>query len=181
MQRFTAGTCQNGARTKPGSILIDMKKIIPGRQCAIALLLLMIVAGAACSKKENITLRNEQFALHQVGNSGVSGTVFIAENMDSSFNITVKLNSSVKDSVHVMNIYHTELNNVSSVAVKLSNITGTGGPVIGETKNIRQAVETTGNFGTVTYDKAIQQTLVVKVFLSAARTDSVICRGEIGK
>jgi len=144
----------------------------------IALLMLLM---AACSKKDNLTLRNEQFPLVAVGNSGISGTVFIAENLDSSFNVTIRLNSSVRDSIHIMNVYNGDQNNTSNIAVKLTDIKGTGGAVIGETKNIRQAVENAGNYSPVTYDKVLKQTMVVKVFLSQHRSDSLLCRGEIGK
>jgi hypothetical protein len=158
-----------------------MTKRLAGKWPGSALLCLLLMAGAGCSKNENITLRNEQFALLPVGNSGISGTVFIAENLDSSFNITVKLNSSIADSVHIMNLYNGDQVSTANVAVKLADIKGTGGPVIGETKNIKQAVETTGNFESVTYDKALGQTLVLKVFLSAYSKDSVLCRGGIGR
>jgi hypothetical protein len=145
----------------------------------IVVLLLLLIA--ACSKKETLTLRNEQYPLVAMGNSGISGTVFIAENMDSSFNITVRLNSSVRDSVHIMNVYNGDQNNTANIALKLSDIKGTGGAVIGETKNIRQAVENAGNYSSVTYDKVLKQTMVVKVFLSQQQADSLLCRGEIGK
>ncbi|RYY22322.1 MAG: hypothetical protein EOO04_16040 [Chitinophagaceae bacterium] len=152
------------------------KKVAPGA----AFTLLMLLVGG-CSKQETLTLRNKQYPLYAVGNSGISGTVFIAENQDSSFNVTVRLNSSVPDSVHVMNIYNGGQNNSSNVALKLADIKGTGGAVIGETKNIRQKVEDAGNYGSVTYDKVLQQTMVVKVFLSRSFPDSLLCRGDIGK
>jgi hypothetical protein len=142
---------------------------------------LFVLLTSACSKQDNLTLRNEQFPLFAVGNSGISGTVFIAENMDSSFNVTVRLNSSVRDSVHIMNVYNGDQNNTTNVALRLTDIKGTGGAVIGETKNIRQAVEYAGNYGSVTYDKVLKQTMVVKVFMSQYRSDSLLCRGEIGK
>ena len=147
--------------------------------CGSIVLLLLLLA--ACSKEGDLTLRNEQFPLVAMGNSGISGTVFIAENMDSSFNITIRLNSSVRDSVHIMNVYNGDQNNTANIALKLTDIKGNGGAVIGETKNIRQAVENAGNYGPVTYDKILKQTMVVKVFLSQHRADSVLCRGEIGK
>ena len=96
-----------------------------------SLMALLMLLTAACSKQENLTLRNEQFPLIAVGNSGITGTVFIAENMDSSFNVTVKLNSSVRDSVHVMNVYNGEQNNTANIALKLADVKGTGGAVIG--------------------------------------------------
>ena len=152
------------------------KKVVTGGLIALFMLLI-----TACSKNDSLTLRNEQYPLVAVGNSGISGTVFIAENMDSSFNITIRLNSSVRDSVHIMNVYNGDHNNTSNISLKLSDIKGTGGAVIGETKNIRQAVEYAGNYGSVTYDKVLKQTMVVKVFLSQYQADSLLCRGEIGK
>lgn len=148
---------------------------------ATALIMMLLSFLSSCSKKEQLTLRNEQYTLFPVGNSGISGTIFVAENQDSSFNVTIRLNSSVKDSVHIMNLYNNDQVNASNIAVKLSDIRGTGGAVIGETKNIRQVVENTGVFSSVTYDRAIRQSLTVKVFLSEARRDSILCRGEIGR
>ena len=151
------------------------------RTAVCALVLVLMIVTAACSKQDDLVLRNEQFPLFAVGNSGISGTVFIAENLDSSFNVTVKLNSSVRDSVHIMNVYNGDMTNTMNIAFRLSDIRGTGGPVIGETKNIRQAVENAGNYGSVTYDKVLGKTMVVKVFLSQHRSDSLLCRGEIGE
>jgi hypothetical protein len=155
-------------------------------QRAIRIVLIAIVTGVlaltgACNKNDGPSLRNEQFALNPVGNSGISGTVYVAENLDSSFNVTIRLNSSVKDSVHVMNIYNVYQNNSTNISVKLADIKGTGGAVVGETKSIKQAVEETGSFSTVTYDKVLKQTRIVKVFLSRNMKDSVLCIGEIGR
>lgn len=126
-------------------------------------------------------MRKEQYALSPVGGTGISGTVFVAENIDSSFNVTIRLNSSIRDSVHVMNIYNIGPNNTRNISVRLSDIAGTGGAVIGETKNIRQAVEVAGNFSSVTYDNVIRKkTLAVVVMLSRHRMDSILCSGEIG-
>ena len=77
----------------------NFKKALTG---GIIVLFMLLIS--ACSKKDDLTLRNEQFPLVAIGNSGISGTVFIAENMDSSFNVTIRLNSSVQDSVHIMNV-----------------------------------------------------------------------------
>jgi hypothetical protein len=150
------------------------------RTATSGLIAVLMMLTASCSKQENLTLRNKQFPLIAVGKSGISGTVFIAENIDSSFNVTIKLNSSVRDSVHIMNVYNGDQNNTTNVAFRLADIKGTGGAAIGETKNIRQAVENAGNYGSVTFDKVLKQTMVVKVFLSQHLSDSLLCRGEIG-
>jgi hypothetical protein len=80
-----------------------------------------------------------------------------------------------------MNIYNDDQNSPGNIAMKLSDIKGTGGPVIGETKHISQAVEQTGNFGEVTYDKVLKKTLVIRVFLSASRMDSILCQATLGQ
>jgi len=151
------------------------------RVVLIAIVTGILAITGSCNKNDDPALRSEQFALNPVGNRGISGTVYIAENLDSSFNITVRLNSSVKDSVHVMNIYNVNQNNSTNISVKLADIKGTGGAVIGETRSIKQAIEETGNFGSVTYDKVLKQTQVIKVFLSRNMNDSVLCVGEIGR
>ncbi len=145
-----------------------------------ALIATAFVVITGCSKDDTVKLRNEQYPLNPAVTNGIGGTVFIAENADSSFNVTVKLNRSIRDSVHVMNIYNNDQFSNSNIALRLVNIQGTGGAVIGETKNIRQAVETTGNFGSVTYDKVLSQAMVIRVYLSESRMDSVLCTGFIG-
>jgi hypothetical protein len=134
----------------------------------------------ACKKEDNLTLRNEQFPLYANGASGITGTVFVAENQDSSFNVTVKLNKSVKDSLHIMNVHNSKQNSTTNIAFKLVDIPGTGGPVIGETKNIMQAVESTGSFQTVSYDGILKKKFVLHVVMSRHQKDSILCSGEIG-
>ena len=151
------------------------------RVVLIAVVTGILAITGSCNKNDDPALRNEQFALDPVGNNGISGTVYIAENLDSFFNVTVRLNSSVKDSVHIMNIYNVNQNNSTNISVKLADIKGTGGEVVGETRSIKQAIEDTGNFSSVTYDKVLKGTQVVKVFLSRNMKDSVLCIGEIGR
>jgi len=151
------------------------------RVVLIAIVTGILAITGSCNKNDDPALRSEQFALNPVGNRGISGTVYIAENLDSSFNVTVRLNSSVKDSVHIMNIYNVNQNNSTNISVKLADIKGTGGEVIGETRSIKQAIEDTGNFSSVTYDKVLTGAQVVKVFLSRNMKDSVLCIGEIGR
>lgn len=152
---------------------------IRGKLLVFSLFIALVLAG--CSKNDELTLRNEQFMLNPVGASGISGTVFIAENSDSSFNITVKLNSSIKDTVHIMNIYNPGAGPWGTISVKLADIVGTGGPVIGETKNIRQAIASTGNFGSSSYDQVIRETKTIKVFLSRNYSDSLLSQAVIGR
>jgi len=133
-----------------------------------------------CSKDESSLLRKQQYELKSVNNSGISGTVYVSENLDSSFNITIVLNSSVKDTVHVMNVYNGTESVQGNVAFKLVDIKGTGQSVIGETKDIGQFIANTGTYKTLTYDAIMDYDAVVKVLYSSSK-DSAICIGKIGK
>lgn len=135
---------------------------------------------AACSKEDSSLLRKQQYELKAVNNSGVSGMVYLSENLDSSFNITVVLNSSVKDTVHVMNVYNGTVTTQDNIAFKLVDIKGTGGSAIGETKNIGQFIASTGAYKELNYDAILDYSAVVKVLYSKSK-DSVISIGKIGK
>lgn len=135
---------------------------------------------AACSKDKSSLLRKQQYELTPVNNSGMSGTVYVSENLDSSFNITVVLNSSVKDTVHIMNVYNGTVSTQDNIAFKLVDIKGTGGSAIGETKNIGQFIANTGSYRELTYDAILDYSAVIKVFYSK-NNDSTICIGKIGK
>ena len=145
----------------------------------------MMVCGtafvAACSKDNDTPLlRQQQYELKAWGNSGISGTAFVSENLDSSFNITVVLNNSVRDTVHVMSVVNGTESSQGNVAFKLSDIKGTGGSVAGETRNIGQFVQATGSTKLLSYDEILKYAAFIKVSYSRNRQDSLICIGKIG-
>ncbi|RYG04010.1 MAG: hypothetical protein EOO02_07110 [Chitinophagaceae bacterium] len=149
------------------------------RVLAFASISLSMATG--CSKDDQLTLRNEEFPITAVAGSGVSGTVFIAENLDSTFTITVKLNSTVKDTVHIMNIYNSGQSGNADISVKLVDIIGTGSAAIGETKNITQIIQNTGNYESVNYDEVLRNSKTLKVFYSKNQPDSLIAMATVGR
>ncbi|MET0243291.1 MAG: hypothetical protein ABW174_07475 [Flavitalea sp.] len=149
------------------------------RSLTLAAICLAFVTG--CSKDDQLTLRNEEFPITAVGANGISGTIFIAENLDSTFTVTVKLNSSVKDTVHIMNIYNNNQGSASGISVKLVDVVGTGGPVIGETMNIRQVIQSSGNYESMNYDQIISNPKILKVFYSNNQPDSLIATALVGR
>jgi hypothetical protein len=140
-----------------------------------------ILLMAACSKDEDApVLRQQQYELKAWGGSGISGTAYLSENLDSSFNITVVLNKTVKDTVHIMSVYNGTETVQGNIAFKLSDIRGTGGSAAGETRNIGQFIQESGSTKTLSYDDVIRYQAFIKVYYSNNRPDSLICQGRIG-
>jgi hypothetical protein len=125
--------------------------------------------------------RYTEYALPANGNSGISGIVRITETSPTAFNVKVSLTGSKKDTVHPMRIYNGTPENPLNVALTLTSVTGTGGPVSGETANITQIKGTDGNNKNFNYDSILKHTAFIRVNFSAFNPDSVIARGKIGK
>lgn len=136
----------------------------------------------ACKKNDdNIPqLRSQEYSLSAVGASRITGKVTVTENTDKSFNVKVALDSSVKDTVHVMHIHNGSIASPGGIAIPLNSITGTGGPASGETQNIKTAMmgETTVP---ITYDSILVYNGYLNVHYSASRIDSLIAQTNIGK
>lgn len=136
---------------------------------------------AACSKDSDPPLlRQQQYELKPWGSSGISGTAFVSENLDNSFNITVVLNKSVKDTIHIMNVINGTESSQGNVAFKLTDVKGTGGSVAAETRNIGQFVQATGSSKSLSYDEILTYKAFIKVRLSENLRDSILCVGKIG-
>lgn len=138
-----------------------------------------MVTISSCEKDKD-NLRQKNFTLTAVGTVGASGTVTISENSDKSFNVRLNLNKSVKDTVHLVKMYSGSIANPGALALTLSNITGTGNAVSGETRNIKQIKLPDNSMKNVTYDSIINYKAFIRVFHSAFRGDSLIANGNIG-
>jgi len=125
--------------------------------------------------------RYTEYSIPANGNSGINALVRITEKSATSFDLKVSLSGSKKDTVHVMKIYNGSPDNPGNVAIDLSNITGTGGPVSGQTSNISQIKWTDGSNKTFNYDSIVKHTAFIRVNFSAFNSDSVVARGKIGK
>lgn len=145
------------------------RNLLAGMAIAIALGTTFV----ACDKDDDNepTLRTKEYTLVPVGNSGVGGKVTVQENANSTINITVALNSSVKDTVHISHIHSGSTTSPGPVAIPLADITGTGA----------DASATTSNISTISYDSLLNYMGYINVHYSAYKVDSLISQVNIGK
>jgi hypothetical protein len=149
-------------------------------------IVLLTIIVSACSKEKSFEkgdgsgeLRSKEYPLTEVNGSGVGGSIVISENADSTFNVLVKLNNSVQDTVHVLHIHNGSIDSPGSIAIPLAAITGTGGAVQSQTTNISEIVLPDNRTEPVTYDDMLGFEGYVDVHFSA-QTDSLIAQGTIG-
>jgi hypothetical protein len=152
--------------------------------------MLPVIAGLslfvfACNKDDDndtSATRFVEYPLTAVGNSGVNGKVTISENTDSSFNVLVVIDKSVKDTVHLLHLNHGSVSNPSpgDIIVQLNSITGTGGPASSTTNGIKRVKTSYDAMITFTYDSITHYNGHINVQYSAGRSDSLIAQGNIG-
>ena len=143
------------------------RNLLTGMAVAIA----MGVTFIACDKDDDPpALRSKEYALVPVGASGVGGKVTILENADKTLALTVALDKSVKDTVHVSHIHSGSITSPGAVVIPLSSITGTGA-----------AASATTAINTITYDSLLNYTGYINVHYSAYKIDSLITQANIGK
>lgn len=131
------------------------------------------------SGADSTALRSKEYPLNEVGGSGVSGTIVISENTDSSFNVVVSVVKSVQDTVHIVHLHNGSVGSNGSVAITLQSITGTGGEAQSETSHINEIILADASAQNMTYDDIINFTGYVDVHYSAY-SDSVLAAGAIG-
>ena len=161
-----------------------MRKLLRVRFIAAASAILFIFL-YSCDKNDsynngNNKLRSQDYSLAAVDSSGVTGKVTISENADKSFNVLVKLDKSVKDTVHVMHIHNGSIASPGSIAVPLTPVTGTGSAAEGLTTNITSVTFADSSAHTFTYDSILNFKGYVNVHYSAYKIDSLISQGDIG-
>jgi hypothetical protein len=152
---------------------------------------LLLISGVllvtACSKEKSFEngkdpgdLRIREYPLGIVGDSGTVGTITIAENADSSFNIMVTMNSSVKDTVHILHLHNGSMENPGTIAYDLTSVKGTGGVVQSVTSNITEIMFPDNTPRKVNWDDIISFTGYVDVHYSALQPNVLIAQGKIG-
>jgi hypothetical protein len=137
----------------------------------------------ACKKDDTTSPgqpRSKEYALGPVDSSGVTGKVIITENMDSSFNVLVALDKSVKDTIHIVQLRNGSISSQGGLALPLNSITGTGAAASSTTSNIKQVVLGDSTVKTMTYDSITAFNGYVNVYYSAAKMDSLIAHTNIG-
>ena len=151
----------------------------------IALLLAVIFSFSfsSCEKKDvattTVTLRTKEIILSPTAGNTQSGKAVIAENADHSFNISITLQNTVKDTVMVMRIHNGSIASPGTIAVPLSSITGTGGQAVGNTLNITTATSSANTTVPVTYDNIITYAGYFNILYSAAKIATVVANGNI--
>ena len=152
------------------------------RPLIMAMTLLSVVLFACEKSEENTTpaLRSQEYAVSAVNGSGADGKIIISENADSSFNVQVNINNSVKDTVHVMHIHNGSVGTPGSIAIPLNGITGTGAAAQSTTMNIKQVILPDSSVQNITYSQILNFNGYVNVHYSAAQIDSLVAQGNIG-
>ena len=151
----------------------------------VALLLVIIFSFSfsSCEKKDvattTATLRTKEITLSPTAGNTQSGKAVIAENADHSFNISITLQNTVKDTIMVMHIHNGSITSPGTIAIPLTNITGTGGQATGTTLNIATATSSTGTNAPITYDNIIIYAGYFNIHYSAAQIATVVANGNI--
>lgn len=149
----------------------------------IIVLFLFSLLLTSCEKKDastsGATLRTKEIQLTATTGSSVTGKAVIAENADHSFNVSITLQNTLKDTVMVMHIHNGSITSPGNISVPLTSIKGTGGAATGTTLNIMSGVSSSGATMSLTYDSIIKPTRYINVHYSAAKIDSIIAHGNI--
>jgi hypothetical protein len=151
-------------------------KIFNGHALAIIVSSLLIMS--ACSKDNNT--REKSYSLTANGVSGVTGQVRITEVQGKNFNLTVDLNKSIKDTLHLVKVFSGRVNEEGALLLDLGSVKGTGSNVSMAKFQI-DSVLINGQKKYFTYDSLVNYNAYVKVLHSAFRSDSVLTKGNIGK
>ncbi|HQW84089.1 MAG TPA: hypothetical protein PK987_06510 [Ferruginibacter sp.] len=164
---------------------ISLKQINSIRFAALAILLAFIfaVSFSSCEKKDvattTATLRTKEITLTSTAGNTINGKALIAENADHSFNVSITLQNTVKDTVMVMHIHNGSIAAPGNISIPLANITGTGGQATGTTLNITSGLSATGTTVALTYDNIILPTRYFNIHYSAAQIATVVANGNI--
>lgn len=157
-------------------------KFVHARSLVIASAFLLFILSACEKSEENPdpTLGSKEYVLNEVNGSGAGGKITITENADSSFNVIVNVNNSVKDTVHILHIHNGSISSPGNIAIPLTPFTGTGAAAESRTMNIKQATLADSSTVNLTYNGILNYTGYLNVHYSASRVDSLIAQGNIG-
>lgn len=161
---------------------ISFKTFYITSSLVIALAFLSI-SFTSCEKKDaatsTATLRTKEIVLNPTAGSSVSGKAVIAENSDHSFNVSITLQNTVKDTVMVMHFHNGSIASPGNISVPLTDITGTGGQATGTTLNVSSGTSVAGTTVSLTYDSIIKPTRYINIHYSAAQINNVIANGDV--
>jgi len=79
----------------------------------------------------------------------------------------------------VMHIHNGSIASPGTIAIPLTNITGTGGQATGATLNIASGTSTSGTNVALTYDNIITYAGYFNIHYSAAQINNIVANGNI--
>jgi hypothetical protein len=149
---------------------------------SILLLLIFSISFSSCEKKDvatsTATLRTKEIILSPTTGNTISGKATLAENADHSFNVSIILQNTVKDTVMAMHIRNGSIAAPGNISIPLTNITGTGASATSSKLNIVSGISPTGTTVALTYDSIILPTRYFNIY-SAARPNNIVANGNI--
>lgn len=145
---------------------------------ALAILASSLLIMSACSKDNNT--RERSYNLSANGTSGVTGQARITEVQGKKFNLTIDLNKSIKDTLHLVKVFSGRVNEEGALLLDLGTVKGSGTNVSLSKLQI-DSVMINGTKKYFNYDSLVNYNAYVKVLHSAFRADSVLTKGNIGK
>lgn len=150
---------------------------------AIMLAFIFSITLSSCEKKDipttTATLRTKEVVLSPTTGNTQAGKAVIAENADHSFNVSITLQNTVKDSVMVMHIHNGSITSPGNIAIPLSNLSGTGAQAVGNTLNIVTVNSTSNTAIPITYDNIIGYAGYFDIHYSAKQIAKVVANGNI--
>jgi len=150
---------------------------------AIMLAFIFSISFSACEKKDvattTATLRTKEITLTSTAGNTISGKAIIAENADHSFNVNITLQNTIKDTIMVMHIHNGSITSPGTIAIPLSNITGTGGQATGTTLNIASGTSAAGTTVALTFDNILTYAGYFNIHYSSIQINKVVANGNI--
>jgi hypothetical protein len=138
---------------------------------------------SSCEKKDvattTTTLRTKEITLSATSGNTINGKAVIAENADHSFNVNITLQNTVKDTVMIMHIHNGSITAPGTIAIPLTNITGTGATATGTTLNISAGTSASATTIALTYDNIITYAGYFNIHYSAPQISNVVANGNI--
>ncbi len=158
-------------------------KIASALMMSLCFAIILSFALVSCEKKDaatsTATLRTKDVSLDSANGYPVYGKAVIAENADHSFNVSITLQNTIKDTVMVMHFHNGSIASPGNISVPLTPITGTGAAATGTTLNITSGVNATGTSVNLNYDSIIKPTRYINVHYSATQINTIVAHGNI--
>src|SRR5690606_11218945 len=123
--------------------------------------------------QNELTGETTEYALNEVGGSGVSGTATFAKRANGKAQVTLQLTGTSAGGDHPAHIHNNDAATGGGIAVDLKNVNGETGRSV---TSINQLNDGTA----ITYDELLQFNGHINVHLSPAQLATLIAQGDVG-